>query len=176
MGRWSQAAGFEAVDGVGATMFVGNPPLLEELLAESRPRGHPPGAAALRASGGGPVPSALKSAWRDELKIPLVESYGQSELGGFVALGYPELEPDSAKLMRIGPPLPDKEVAACDLEDRPLPSGRSASYVCAAASWRATGAAGARRRRRRAAAGCAPATSASSTPTASSPCAAGAPS
>jgi acyl-CoA synthetase (AMP-forming)/AMP-acid ligase II len=125
MGRWTQGAGFEAIDSLGATLVVGNPPLLEEILAESRAKGHAPGRLRFALSGGGPVPPTLKQAWRDELKIPLVESYGQSELGGFVALGYPELEPDDAKLMRIGPALPDKEVAVCDLEDLPLPAGRT---------------------------------------------------
>ncbi len=124
MGRWSQATGFAAIDAVGATMFVGNPPLLEEILAESRAKGHPPGRLRFALSGGGPVPPTLRAAWRDELKIPLVESYGQSELGGFVALGYPELEPDDAKLMRIGPALPDKQVIACDLDDQPLRPGQ----------------------------------------------------
>jgi long-chain acyl-CoA synthetase len=123
MGRWSQSAGWEALDAAGATMLVGNPPLLEDVLAESRARGRSPGRLRFVLSGGGPVPPTLKQAWRDELKIPLVESYGQSELGGFVALGYPELEPDDAKLLRIGPPLPDKEVRIFGTDDTVLPAG-----------------------------------------------------
>jgi len=125
MGQWTQSSGWAAVDAVGATMFIGNPPLLSDLLAESRVKGHPPGRLRFALSGGGAVPPTLKRAWRDELKIPLVESYGQSELGGFVALGYPELEPDNAKLLRIGPPPPDKEVVVCDSEDRPAPLGQT---------------------------------------------------
>jgi acyl-CoA synthetase (AMP-forming)/AMP-acid ligase II len=125
MGRWTAESGFSAVDAAGATLFVGNPPVLTDLLSESRKAGHPPGRLRFVLSGGGPVAPTLKAAWRDELKIPLVESYGQSELGGFVGLGFPELEPDDAKLMRIGPPLPDKEVFVCDLEDRPLKTGEA---------------------------------------------------
>ena len=120
MGRWTQSAGFEAIVATGATMLVANPPLLAELLAECRAKGHPPGRLRFALSGGGAVPSALKKAFRDELKLPLVESYGQSELGGFVALGYPDLEPDDSRLARIGPALPDKEVVVLDLDDRPL--------------------------------------------------------
>ena len=45
----------------------------------------------LTVSGGAPVPPTLKRALRDELKLPLAESYGQSELGGFMALGDPIL-------------------------------------------------------------------------------------
>jgi acyl-CoA synthetase (AMP-forming)/AMP-acid ligase II len=73
-------------------------------------------------SGGGPVPMALKKSWRDELKLPLVESYGQSELGGFVGLGYPLLEADR-RLLAVGPPLPDKEVRIFDAEGRTQPTG-----------------------------------------------------
>jgi acyl-CoA synthetase (AMP-forming)/AMP-acid ligase II len=125
MGSWAPAAGWAAVDEVGATMFVGNPTLLADLLGESRIHGRPPGRLRFALSGGGPVAPTLKRAWRDELKLPLVESYGQSELGGFVALGYPELERDDGKLGRIGPPPPDKEVIVCGLDDRPLANGQA---------------------------------------------------
>lgn len=80
-------------------------------------------------SGGGPVPPVLKTAWFNELKLPLVESYGQSELGGFVALGYPALDPEEADTRRIGPALPDKEVRIRDLEDRIVPTGTVGEIV-----------------------------------------------
>src|SRR5262249_46085322 len=64
-------------------------------------------------AGGGPVASALKRAWRDELRLPLVESYGQSELGGFMALGEPTLVAGDV-LAPVGRPLPDKEVRVLD--------------------------------------------------------------
>jgi acyl-coenzyme A synthetase/AMP-(fatty) acid ligase len=129
MGRWTQAAGFDALDHAQATFLVGNPPLLEEVLTESRARGRVPGRLRFVLSGGGPVPPSLKKAWRDELRIPLVESYGQSELGGFVALGFPDLEPADEKLLRIGPPLPDKEVRVFGPDDRPLPVGEVGDIV-----------------------------------------------
>ncbi len=108
MGRWTQETGWSAMDVAGVTAFAANPTLLSELLAESRKRGRAPGRLRYGLSEGGPVPSALKRAWRDELRLPLVESYGQSELGGFVALGYPELEPE-LHLGAVGPPLPHQE-------------------------------------------------------------------
>jgi long-chain acyl-CoA synthetase len=129
MGRWAQVSGFDALDTASATILVGNPPLLEEVLTESRTRGRPPGRLRFVLSGGGPVPPTLKMAWRDELRVPLVESYGQSELGGFVALGFPDLEPDDDKLMRIGPPLPDKEVRVFDPDDRALGVGEVGDIV-----------------------------------------------
>ena len=123
MGRWTQETGYAAIDKLGATFLVGNPPLLEEVLTESRLKGRAPGNLRFSLSGGGPVPPTLKMAWRDELKIPLVESYGQSELGGFVGLGFPDLEMDDDKLLRIGPPLPDKEVRVFGVDDTQLPVG-----------------------------------------------------
>jgi acyl-CoA synthetase (AMP-forming)/AMP-acid ligase II len=123
MGRWTQQSGWDAMDAIGATTFAANPTLLWEVLVESRNRGRIPGCLRYGMSGGGPVPAALKKAWRDELHLPLVESYGQSELGGFVGLGYPDLEPDR-RLGAVGPPLPDKEVRIFDVDDRELPIGQ----------------------------------------------------
>ena len=53
MGRWTQVSGFDALDAAGATILVGNPPLLEEVLTESRTRGRPPGRLRFVLSGGG---------------------------------------------------------------------------------------------------------------------------
>ena len=122
MGRWTQASGWDAIDAAGATMFVGNPTLLGEILAESRARGRVPGRLRFGMSGGGPVPPTLKLAWRDELQLPLVESYGQSELGGFVALGFPEIE-HARHFGAVGLSLPDKEVRILDRDGNLLPVG-----------------------------------------------------
>ncbi len=124
MGKWSQAAGWKALDETQASVFVANPTLLGHVLAESRAHGRVPERLRAGLSGGGPVPPTLKQAWRNELRLPLVESFGQSELGGFMALGFPELEPDDALLPRVGPPLPDKEVRIVDSNRTPLPPGQ----------------------------------------------------
>lgn len=122
MGKWTQSSGFDALQKTGATMFIGNPTLLGEIFLEARGRGHAPAQLRLGMSGGGPVPPSLKIAWRDELKLPLVESYGQSELGGFFGLGEPTLLPD-AKLGAVGRPLPDKEVRILDADGQEVPVG-----------------------------------------------------
>ncbi|MEW6504528.1 MAG: fatty acid--CoA ligase family protein [Chloroflexota bacterium] len=54
--------------------------------------------------------------------LPVVESYGQSELGGFVAPGYPRAEHGS-KFNAIGPELPDREVRIADEQDNEVPIG-----------------------------------------------------
>ncbi|MBN9061169.1 MAG: acyl--CoA ligase [Rhizobiales bacterium] len=123
MGRWTQQSGWDALDAAGATAFVANPTLLSETIVESRRRGRAPGRLRYALTGGAPMPPSLKSAWRDEFALPVVESYGQSELGGFVALGYPDLVPAGDSLQRVGPALPDKEVRTVDMDDRPVGPG-----------------------------------------------------
>ncbi len=123
MGVWTREKGHAALKARGATVLVANPPILDDVLQESLARGAAPEKLRLGMSGGGPVPPLLKAAWREKLKLPLVESYGQSELGGFVGLGYPELETDDTKLGRVGPPLPDKDVRILGPDDRVLPTG-----------------------------------------------------
>lgn len=122
MGRWTPETGWQKLDETGSTLLAANPTFLADVLNQSRLRGRPPRGLRLGLSGGGPVPMPLKKSWRDELKLPLVESYGQSELGGFVALGYPELLPDP-KLGAVGRPLPDKEVRVLDEAGYELPVG-----------------------------------------------------
>lgn len=122
MGRWTPTTGYDAIQAVGASFLVGNPTLLSETLQQARSRGRLPGRLRFVLSGGGPVPMALKKAWRDEFNVPLVESYGQSELGGFVGLGFPRLEPD-ARLGAVGPALPDKEVRVLDADGAEMPKG-----------------------------------------------------
>jgi acyl-CoA synthetase (AMP-forming)/AMP-acid ligase II len=123
MGKWNPSAGWDGLDRAHASVLVANPTLLGQVLLESRRRGRLPGKLRAGLSGGGPVPPTLKRAWRDELKLPLIESFGQSELGGFMALGFPELELDDAKLARVGPPLPDKEVRIVDAARQPVAPG-----------------------------------------------------
>jgi acyl-CoA synthetase (AMP-forming)/AMP-acid ligase II len=122
MSTWSQESGFDALEKHSVSYFVSNATLLADILAESRGRGRPPKGLRLGLSGGGPVPLTLKKAWRDELKIPLAESYGQSELGGFVGLGMPDLLPDD-QLAPVGRPLPDKNVRIFNEKEEEVPPG-----------------------------------------------------
>ncbi len=129
MGRWTAATGFAALEKRQATMLIANPPILTDYLEQARAQGRNVPTLRMSMSGGGPVPPVLKSAWFNELKLPLVESYGQSELGGFVALGYPVLDQKEAETRRVGPALPDKEVRIRDLEDRIVPTGAVGEIV-----------------------------------------------
>jgi acyl-CoA synthetase (AMP-forming)/AMP-acid ligase II len=122
MSTWSQESGFDALEKNNVSYFVSNATLLTDILEESRKRGRPPKDLRLGLSGGRPAPLALKRAWRDELKLPLVESYGQSELGGFVGLGLPDLLPDE-ELAPVGRPLPDKNVRIFNEKEEEVPPG-----------------------------------------------------
>ena len=60
-------------------------------------------------------------------KSPMVSP--SSELGGFVALGRPELPKNEAEIAAVGRPLPDKEVRIFGPDDRPLPLGEVGEIV-----------------------------------------------
>lgn len=124
MKDWSAEAGFAALKKTQATILVGNPPVLSDVLNQARLAGGAPEALRLSLSGGGPVPPELKRAWRDELKLPLAESFGQSEIGGFFALADTKL-PADAHLGAVGRPLPDKEVRILAADDEELPPGET---------------------------------------------------
>lgn len=111
--KWSAQKAWDDMEKLGSTVIPTNAALLAELLDESRKRGRAPRKLRLGVSGGGPVPPTLKKAWRDELKLTLAESYGQSELGGFVGLGRLK-PPTDEQLLACGPSLPDREVRIVD--------------------------------------------------------------
>jgi long-chain acyl-CoA synthetase len=106
---WDPVAVYDDISEHGVTYLASNPPQLQDLLAESRRRGAAPASLRLVVSGGEAVPSALKAAYFDELGVTFCESYGQSELGGFVALARRHRPPD-ALFGAVGEPLPDKDV------------------------------------------------------------------
>jgi len=111
--KWNATKAWDDMERLGSTVLPTNATILSEMLDECRRRGRAPRALRLGISGGGPTPPTLKKAWRDELKITLSESYGQSELGGFVGLG-PLTPPTDEKLLACGPSLPDREVRIID--------------------------------------------------------------
>jgi long-chain acyl-CoA synthetase len=96
---------WDAAGAWGASVLVAYPLTLSDVVnADAANRDH---SFRLALSGGSPLPPRLKREYRDHLGIPLVESYGQSEIGGFMALGDPE--PDERAFAGfVGRPLPDR--------------------------------------------------------------------
>ncbi len=126
--KWNAEAAWEEMDQRGVTAFPSNPLLLTDILNVSRQKGRKPKALRIGVSGGAPVLADLKRAYQDELGVILVESYGQSELGGFVALGYPRRE-EGDRLAAIGAALPDKEVWIADEQGKEVPSGEPGEMI-----------------------------------------------
>lgn len=122
MSRWEAEKGWVSLEELGATILAANPTILRDVLEVSRQRGRAPTRLRLGISGGAPVPPELKLAWRNELRVTLAESYGQSELGGFVGLGSPDPVADE-RALACGQPLPDKEVCILDDDGLEVPVG-----------------------------------------------------
>lgn len=128
MGHWTAETGYVAIRERGATVLAANPPVLQgyleqALLEEARTP------LRMSLSGGAPVPPSLSAGWSEQLGVPLVESYGQSELGGFVALGFPRLGVNPPGSRRVGRALPDKEVRILSQSGEELPIGRVGEIV-----------------------------------------------
>jgi long-chain acyl-CoA synthetase len=128
LSRWQPSQTWESMVELNVTVLAANPPILRDLYEISKTKGKVPPSLRLVLSGGGSVSPDLKKCWRDELNIPLVESYGQSELGGFVGLGFPERVPDN-HLAAVGLPLPDKEVRIVDEQDKEVAIGEVGEIV-----------------------------------------------
>ncbi len=110
---WDPVAVYDDIEQNGVTYLASNPPQLSDLLAECRTRGKAPSSLQLVVSGGEAVPVELKRAYFDELGVSFCESYGQSELGGFVGLAR-RARPATQLFGSVGEPLPDKEVRVLD--------------------------------------------------------------
>jgi acyl-CoA synthetase (AMP-forming)/AMP-acid ligase II len=78
-------------------------------------------------SGGSAGVGRIREKW-EALGVTFVETYGMSELGGAVALGYPrrfDSKPVKpfGKIPAIGPFLPGKEVKTADEQEKEVPPG-----------------------------------------------------
>ncbi len=126
--QWDPGVVWEEMETRRVTFFAGNPLVLGDLLNEIHLRGSKPLGLQKCISGGAPVPPVLKKSYVQEQKIFLVESYGQSELGGFVALGYPRREPDH-RFYAIGPGLPDRVTMVVNESGEEQPVGQPGELV-----------------------------------------------
>ena len=95
---------WETIRREGVTVMLGYGPVLCDLLVAADGA---PSTLRMVMSGGAPVAAAVKDEYRTRLGLPFVESYGQSELGGFVAMGDPT-DTDLRALTHAGRPLPDR--------------------------------------------------------------------
>jgi acyl-coenzyme A synthetase/AMP-(fatty) acid ligase len=77
----------------------------------------------LALSGGSSLAPRIKRDYQEYLGISLLESYGQSELGGFMVLGAPHDDEQALAEGYAGRPLPDRLAYIGDSNGRELPTG-----------------------------------------------------
>lgn len=105
----------------GGTVLVAYPLTLGDVV--SAPRASSDHSLRVALSGGSPLAPRLKRAYGDRLGIALVESYGQSEFGGFMAMG--DLAGgDRALAGYVGRPLPDRLAYVGGPDGSELPAGK----------------------------------------------------
>lgn len=103
----------------GATVMVGYPLTLADIV-------NTPGAEhssfRIAVSGGSPLAPRIKRDYRDRMGIALMETYGQSEMGGFMAMGSPG---DDGRALDgfVGRPLPDRLAYVGGPDHVELPAG-----------------------------------------------------
>ena len=112
----------------GGTVLVAYPLTLADVVGLAK-QNRPAHGLRLALSGGSPLAPRIKRDYRQHLGIPLAESYGQSELGGFMVLGTPgdETAPEGF----AGRPLPDRLAYVADAGNRELPAGGIGEVVVA---------------------------------------------
>lgn len=81
----------------------------------------------LALSGGSPLSPRIKRDYVERLGISLNESYGQSELGGFMALGRPDEGSDESGF--VGSPLPDRLAYVAGADGKELPAGEIGEVI-----------------------------------------------
>ena len=119
---------WEDISAYGGTVLVAYPLTLADVVGLAKDT-KPSHGLRLALSGGSPLAPRIKRDYRDYLDIPLAESYGQSELGGFMVLGTPGDE--SAPEGFAGRPLPDRLAYVADADNRELPTGGVGEVVVA---------------------------------------------
>ena len=113
-----------------ATVLVAYPLTLADIVNAPDAADDPPFRVAL--SGGSPLAPRIKRDYLSTLGISLLESYGQSEMGGFMAMGSPA---DGERALEgwVGRPLPDRSayVAGVDEPFDELPAGEVGEVLVA---------------------------------------------
>jgi acyl-CoA synthetase (AMP-forming)/AMP-acid ligase II len=107
------------------TVLVAYPLTLAEVVNAD---GAKPSTLRFGLSGGSPLAPRVKRDYQDQLGIPLLESYGQSELGGFMALGGLHDRGDTLDGF-VGRPLPDRPAYVADADGRELHAGEIGEVV-----------------------------------------------
>jgi long-chain acyl-CoA synthetase len=128
MRTWEPSAAWRLIQDREVTVFTSYPMILADLVDHARLQKLHSTSLRMAMSGGSTTALEIKRRFRRHLGIPLIESYGQSELGGFIALGDPRHDPEQHP-MAPGRALPDKTVTIFDDQDAELPIGQCGEIV-----------------------------------------------
>lgn len=109
----------------GATVLVGYPLTLADVANLDSARSCP---FRFALSGGSPLAPRIKRDYRSRIGIPLVESYGQSEMGGFMALGHLTIDQNVLGGF-VGKALPDRPSLIWDEKGVEVPAGQWGEVV-----------------------------------------------
>ncbi|MGH9895694.1 MAG: AMP-binding protein, partial [bacterium] len=112
---------WSVADRAHASVLVAYPLTLADIV-NHRPDGRHRSSFRLALSGGSPLAPRIKRDYRDQLGIDLLESYGQSELGGFMAMGR-EKDGDQVLSGFVGRPLSDRLAYVGGPDGTELPAG-----------------------------------------------------
>jgi acyl-CoA synthetase (AMP-forming)/AMP-acid ligase II len=114
---------------VGMTALQGVPAMYAKLLAHVRTTGATLSGHRLRfiSAGGSPLDAAIKNAAEDLIGLPLHNGYGMTEASPSMAMTLIDNpRPDCS----VGQPLPFVELAAVDIDGKPLPQGATGDIWC----------------------------------------------
>ena len=110
----------------GATVLSAYPLTLADFVNE--PRASKDSTFRVALSGGSPLAPRIKRDYLDKLGVNLLESYGQSELGGFMAMGSPD---DGQRALEgyVGRSLPDRLAFVGGSDFQELPAGETGEVL-----------------------------------------------
>lgn len=118
--RFSPVATLNALREHKASLVFGVPSMFAAILRLKDAKPEDFGHIYVTATGGEPLPTALREAFQQRFGIPLYEGYGLTETSPVVALNIPQMHKPGS----VGKPVPGVEIKITDDNDNALPHGQ----------------------------------------------------
>jgi acyl-CoA synthetase (AMP-forming)/AMP-acid ligase II len=120
VGRFEAGEALELIERHRVTILVGVPTMFIYLLDHPDRRKRDLSSLRIGDTGGGPVPQSLKAAWKHEVGMTLIESYGLTEASPVVSIERPETPRREGS---CGLPLPGMETRVVNHDNQDVPCG-----------------------------------------------------
>jgi long-chain acyl-CoA synthetase len=118
-----------AVDRHGINNLTINPSMMKMLL-DGLPAGEDLGPVKYVSSGTAPLAPALREAFEDRFSVPVLQSYGQTEVSGAIAIeDVRDVLAGKRRPGSVGKPLPGMEVRIFSTDDTDVPTGGDGEIV-----------------------------------------------